>query len=499
MDVVVSRIKSVARERANQITLDTNIVIDLGLDSLERLQIANSLEEHFRCRFPDEVLQEIETVQEVVTAIIENFDLAGDIRTKPLETPTAKRIDGEIPEEFYRFELTPEVAKFERQKRMIDESGVRNPFFSVHEGNIGDKTEIEGRKLISFASYNYLGLNGHESVNTATKKAIDVYGTSVSASRLVSGEKRIHREMEAELREFFRLEDALVLTGGHATNQSVIGHLVGRGDLIIHDSLAHNSIIQGAFLSGATRRPFEHNNWEALDHALSEIRRDYRRVLIAIEGLYSMDGDYPELQKFVEVKKKHKCFLYVDEAHSFGGLGKTGRGIREVCDVDGKDVDFSMGTISKALGSFGGFIGANSRVIEYLRYTTPGFVFAGGLPATDVAAGMEAIRILRREPERVERLVRNSELFLHLAKQAGLDTGPSGGSPIIPVITGDSMKALKLSEALYLEGINAQPILHPAVEEDRARVRFFITTLHTEDQIRHTVEVMAKAWKKING
>lgn len=499
IDVVVQTVKTVAKERAKTLTLDTNIVIDLGLDSLERLQIANMLEEHYRARFPEEVLQEIETVLEVVLAIEEHFDLTGVRPDQPLETPTAQRIDGEIPEEFYQFELTPEVNRFERQKRMIDEAGVRNPFFSVHEGKIGDKTQIDGRKLISFASYNYLGLNGHDEVNEATKQAVDLYGTSVSASRLVSGEKLIHRELESEIRDFFRLEDALVLTGGHATNQSVIGHLVGRGDLIIHDSLAHNSIIQGSFLSGATRRPFEHNNWQALDDALTEIRRDYRRVLIAIEGLYSMDGDFPELQKFVKVKKKHKCFLYVDEAHSFGGLGKTGRGIREVCNVDSKDVDFTMGTISKALGSFGGFIGANSRTIEYLRYTTPGFVFAGGLPATDVAAGLQAIRILRREPERVDNLVRNSDLFLKLAKEAGLDTGPSGGSPIVPVITGDSMKALKLSEALYLEGINAQPILHPAVEEDRARVRFFITTLHTEEQIRHTVKVMTKAWKKING
>ena len=498
VETVLAQIKAVAKDRARNMTMSTNIVIDLGLDSLERLQIANNLEEHYRARFPDEVLQEIETVQEVVSAIVQHFDISAEVRGQKLETPTAKRIDGEIPEEYFNFELTPEVARFERQKKMIDTSGVRNPFFTVHEGHIGDKTQIDGRKLTSFASYNYLGLNGDLAVIEASKRAIDKYGTSTSASRLVSGEKTIHADMQKDICEFFGLEDSLVLTGGHATNQSVIGHLVGRGDLIIHDSLAHNSIIQGAFLSGATRRPFEHNDWQALDEALAEVRRDYRRVLIAIEGLYSMDGDFPDMQKFIEIKKKHKCFLYVDEAHSFGTLGSTGRGICELCDVDPKEVDFTMGTLSKALGSFGGFIGAKSRVIEYLRYTTPGFVFAGGLPAADVASAQEGLRILDREPERVQRLASNSELFLTLAKEAGLNTGPSGGTPIVPVITGDSMKALKLSEALYLAGINAQPILHPAVEEDRARVRFFITTLHTEEQIRETVQVMSEAWKSIN-
>lgn len=499
IDVVVDTIKSIGKERARNLTLNTNIVIDLGLDSLERLQIANALEEHYGARFPEEVLQEIETVQEVVTAIIKHFDLSQEVRDRKLAVPTAKRIDGEIPDEFFDFTKSPEVARFEKQKQLIEMTGVRNPFFSIHEGKIADQTQIEGRKLISFASYNYLGLNGHPEVAEASKAAIDQFGTSVSASRLVSGEKTFHRELELELSEFFRLHDTLVLTGGHATNQSVVGIIAGKGDLIIHDVLAHNSIVQGAILSGATRRPFPHNDWEALDRTLDEVRRDYRRVLIAIEGLYSMDGDFPDLPRFLEIKRKHKCLLYLDEAHSYGTLGPTGRGVCELYDIDPREVDFSMGTISKALGSFGGFIGANPKIIEYLRYNTPGFVFANGLPPADVAAGRKSLEILVREPERVEKLRQNSQLMLRLFKEAGLDTGPSHDSPIIPVITGDSFKALKLSESLYLAGINAQPILHPAVEEDRARVRFFVTTPHTEAQIRKTAEIVAEAWKQING
>ncbi|MDG2470509.1 MAG: aminotransferase class I/II-fold pyridoxal phosphate-dependent enzyme [Pirellulaceae bacterium] len=497
LKVVFGQIRVVARDRAKNVTADTNIVIDLGLDSLERLQIANNLEQIYGARFPDEVIQDIETVREIVEAIQENFDVSVTVSDGSLPTPTAKRIDGEIPEEFYLFEKVPEVTRFKQEKKLIDNAGVRNPFFSVHEGTIGDQTQIAGRKLISFASYNYVGLNGYAEVKNAAKAAIDEYGTSVSASRLVSGEKAVHRQFESELKDFLRFEDALLLTGGHATNQSVVGHLVGRGDLILHDALAHNSIIQGAMLSGATRRPFDHNDWEILDQILREIRRDYRRVLIAIEGLYSMDGDFPDLPKFVEVKKRHKCLLYVDEAHSIGTLGETGRGLTELQDVNPDDIDFCMGTVSKSLGSFGGFVLSNSTTIDYLRYTTPGFVFAAGLPPGAVAAGFQALKVLRKEPGRVANLAKNSQMFLELANRGGLNTGPSGGSPIIPVITGDSLKALKLSESLYLEGINAQPILHPAVEEDRARVRFFMTSLHTPEQIQKTVDVTVKAWNVI--
>jgi len=202
-----------------------------------------------------------------------------------LATPTAKRIDVNIPEEFYRFEKAPEGVRCAAQKSSVDKSGIRNPCYTVHEGQIGDETQIDGRKLVSFASYNYLGLNGNQEVTDAAKAATDRYGTSVSASRLVSGEKLIHREAEKEICDFFGVEDSILFTSGHATNQTVIGHIVGRGDLIIHDALAHNSIIQGSILSGATRRPFEHNDWEDLDKALTEMRRDFRRVLIAVEGL----------------------------------------------------------------------------------------------------------------------------------------------------------------------------------------------------------------------
>ena len=252
----------------------------------------------------------------------------------------------------------------------------------MHEGITNDRTVIDGRELINFASYNYVGTSGDPLVSAAAKAAIDRYGTSVSASRLASGEKVIHGELESAIARFIGTEAAVTFVGGHATNESVIGHLVGPGDLVLQDALAHNSIVEGAILSGARRRPFTHNDWQAADRLLEQFRHEYRRVLLVIEGVYSMDGDFPDLPRFIEVKKRHKALLMIDEAHSIGVLGHHGRGIGEHFDVNRSDVDIWMGTMSKALGSCGGYIAGSRALVEFLKYTAPGFVFSVGLPAS---------------------------------------------------------------------------------------------------------------------
>ena len=499
LDHVLQAVRDVARERARDLSAETNIVLDLGLDSLERLQIANALEEKFGGRFPDDVLQEIETIGEVTAAIQEHL---GDQAVAPPEQPRSVEIKpsftGEVPESYYKLEKMPEYIRFTRLKSLIEQSGIRNPYFSVHESRIADTTVIDGREMLSFSSYNYLSMSGDPAVIQASTAAAEQFGASVSASRLVSGEKTIHRDLEREMADFLGCQDVITLAGGHATNESVVGHLVKPGDLIIHDALAHNSIIQGAQLSGARRRPFPHNDWQALDQILSEVRNEYHCVLIAIEGLYSMDGDWPELDRFVEIKNRHRAMLFVDEAHSFGTMGSTGRGLAEVFDVSRDDVELWMGTLSKSFGSAGGFIAGSRQMVEYLRYTTPGFVFAAGLPPAQVGAALGALRLMQQEPERVSRLQEISRLFLNLAQQAGLDTGDSKDSPIIPVITGNSLLALRLSEAMFNNGINVQPILHPAVEEHQTRLRFFMTSSHTPDQVRHTIEILKREWERIS-
>ena len=211
---------------------------------------------------------------------------------------------------------------------------------------------IDGRELISFSSYNYLGMSGDPAV-AAGRQGRDrpLRHQRLGQPAGLGREADPPRAGTGRSPTCIGVDDAICFVGGHATNETTIGHLFGPGDLILHDSLAHNSIIQGAILSGARRRPFPHNDWQALDELLTEIRREYRRVLIAIEGVYSMDGDFPDLPQFVEVKKKHKAFLMVDEAHSLGTLGTTGRGIGEHFGINPRDVDLWMGTLSKSLGS----------------------------------------------------------------------------------------------------------------------------------------------------
>ncbi|MFO0870804.1 MAG: aminotransferase class I/II-fold pyridoxal phosphate-dependent enzyme [Pirellulales bacterium] len=499
--VVFERVREIAKERAKDLRGDTNIASDLGLDSLERMQIANALEETFGGRFPEEVLQQVETCHEVALAIEKYLGSTPRANVGPVsrEAASSGASTKEIPPEFYDFARMPEYLRLRQTMELLQGTGVPNPYFSVHERVTCDTTVIGGRELVSFSTYNYLGMSGDPVVSQAAKEAIDRFGTSVSASRLVSGEKLVHRQLERGIADFLGVADAIVFVGGHATNESTIGHLFGPGDLILHDSLAHNSIIQGALLSGARRRPFPHNDWQAVDAILSEVRHQYRKVVIAVEGVYSMDGDFPELPRFVDVKRRHHALLFVDEAHSIGTLGTHGRGIGEHFGVVPQDVDLWMGTLSKAFGSCGGYIAGCREVVEYLKYTAPGFVFSVGLPPSNAAAALASLQVLQREPERVETLRQRSRLFLDLARQRGLNTGLSNGTPVIPVILGNSVHALRLSRALFERGINVQPILYPAVEEEKARLRFFITARHTEQQIRDTVAAVAEELARIDG
>jgi 8-amino-7-oxononanoate synthase len=488
--IILEEVRKVAKERAAHLTLETDIT-ELGLDSLERMEILASLEDRFGGQFPESILPELFTAQQVLDAVL--IYLGSGLRKPVHEEKNNLR---EIPEEYDHIEKFPEYLRLKAGLDLIQQTGL-NRFFDVHEGITNDRATINGKEYINFSNYNYVNTCGDPEVTRAAIEACERYGTSVSASRLVSGNKPIHRELEVAISTFLGCEDTLVLVGGHSTNEGVIGHLLNEKDMILFDSLAHNSIVEGALLSGARRRPFPHNDWEAANWILNKHRGEYRRVLIAVEGVYSMDGDYPDLPKLIEVKKKHHALLMVDEAHSLGVLGKTGRGIGEHFGVNRSDVDIWMCTLSKTFASCGGYISGSKELIEYLKYTTPNFVFSVGISPPNCAAALAAIRLLDREPQRVEQLRRNGKLFLELAKANGLNTGTSRDSAVVPIILGNSMLALKMSKMLFDKGINVQPILHPAVEEKAARLRFFITSAHTEEQIRYTVNALTESLKTI--
>ncbi|TCJ93547.1 type I polyketide synthase [Nocardia alba] len=419
--------------------------------------------------------------------------------TTPVENPeTASAATGPntvAPE--YRISDFAEVRAIADRLAGGEALGLANPYFLINDGVTRDTSFIGGGQVVNFSSYNYLGMSGHPAVVAAVQDAVARYGSSVSASRLLSGEKPIHRELEAELAALLGTEDAIALVGGHSTNVTIIGHLVGPEDLVIHDSLAHDSILQGCRLSGATRRPFPHNDHAALDALLTEIRHRYRRVLILIEGVYSQDGDIPDLPAIIAVKNKHQALLMIDEAHSIGVLGENGGGIGEYFDVDRRDVELWSGTMSKALAGCGGYVAGSAELVQFLKYTTPGFVYSVGMTPMNAAASLAAMRLLRADRAPLERLRHNSELFLRLAREAGIDTGDSHDTPIIPCIVGDSMKTLKLSTALLRRAINVNPIIYPAVPEDLARLRFFVTACHTDDQIRDTVAALAEELSRV--
>lgn len=391
------------------------------------------------------------------------------------------------------FETLPGYDTLRMQRAAADLLGIPSPFFRTHEQRAGAVSRIAGQDVVNFASYDYLGLNGHPAVAAAAKAAVDEFGTSVSASRLVAGERPFHTALERRLAEFHGVEDAVVFVSGHATNVAAIGQITGPADLILHDGLIHNSVITGAQLSGAQRRSFPHNDLDTLEAILAAERDRWQRVLIVVESLYSMDGDTIDLPRLVALKQRFGAWLMVDEAHGLGVLGLTGRGIAEMAGIDPRQVDIWMGTMSKTLASCGGYIAGPAALVEYLKLMASGFVYSVGMPAPATMAALTALELVMADADgRVARLQANSRRFLERARAAGLDTGLAQGHAIIPIILGDSLQAVLLSNRLLERGINVSPIVHPAVPEKSARLRCFVTSEHTPDQIDRAVAIIAE-------
>ena len=390
------------------------------------------------------------------------------------------------------FETLPAYQQFRTQHAVADALQLNFPFYREHEAMAGARSVIGGQAVVNFASYDYLGLNGHPAITEAVIAATRQWGTSVSASRITAGERAFHRQLERALADVYEAEDALVFVSGHATAISTVAALLGPKDLILHDGLIHNCVVVGAQLSGATRRPFPHNDLDALDAMLASTRERFERVMIITEGLFSMDGDGPDLARLVAIKQRWDCWLMVDEAHSIGVLGATGRGIAEQDGVDPRLVDIWLGTLSKTLVSCGGYVAGSRKLIDYLKLAAPGMVYSVGMPAPAAMAALTAIEIMRREPERVARLQANGQLFLRLARAAGLDVGTSAGYAVTPVIIGDSLRTVLLAERLLKRGINAFPIVPPGVPEKSARLRFFISSEHTGAEIEAAVAATAE-------
>jgi 8-amino-7-oxononanoate synthase len=375
--------------------------------------------------------------------------------------------------------------------------GLKTPFFKTIEGTEGSFTDIEGRPYLNFAWCDYLGMNRAPQLRDAAKEAIDTYGTCVSASRMVAGQTPLHEALETEIAEFLEVDAALLFVSGHAANVSTIGTIMSEDDLIIHDEFVHNSAVIGMRLSRATTKAFRHNDLDHLETLLREHRGQYKNVLVLTEGLYSTEGDIADLASIADIKERYGAWLMVDDAHGTGVLGNTGRGIMEHAGIDARRVDIWMGTLSKTLASCGGYIAGSTALIEILKHAAPGFVFSVGLPPAMTAAALASLRLIRAEPERVQRLHRHGQIFLEEAKAAGLNTGVSSGYGMLPVIAGDVIKSMRLWHRMFERQINPSLIVYPGVPIKAGRLRFFLTSEHTEDEVRQAVRTTAEELGKL--
>jgi 8-amino-7-oxononanoate synthase len=340
---------------------------------------------------------------------------------------------------------------------------------------------LDHGRMVMFGSYSYLALNGHPRIDCAAQEAISRYGTGTHGARLLAGTLEIHRELEAELARFKQTPAAVTFSSGYAANLSAIASLVGRHDTVICDKLDHASIVDGCTLSRAKLVRFRHNDMAHLEAALSDAAHPGLK-LVVVDAVFSMDGDVVDLPEVSRLCRRHGALLMVDEAHSVGVLGATGRGIEEHFGLPADAIDVKMGTLSKAIPSVGGYIAGSRRLCEFLAHQARSFIYSGALPASASAAALEALRVILGEPERVARLHENIRRFASALQAIGLPSTESA-TAIFPVICGDEWAAFRLARYCQERGFYVQAIPAPVVPKGTARLRVSITAGHTQEQL----------------
>jgi len=392
--------------------------------------------------------------------------------------------------------MDPLRKRIEKFQERFDDLKKRNLYFyqaEIEEIN-GAHAIVQGRDMIIFASYSYLGLIDHPKINEAAKKAIDELSTGTHGVRLLAGTTRLHNELERRIAEFKGREAAAVFSSGYVTNLTTISTLLGKDDYIFCDKYDHASIVDGAIQSRANFIRFDHNDMEHLEDLLKEIPED-KVKLIVVDAVYSMDGDMAPLPDLIKVKEKYNAILMVDEAHSLGVLGEHGRGIEEHFGVEGK-VDIDMGTLSKTIPSVGGYIAGDKDLIDYIKHNSRAYIFSAALPPPAVAAAKASFDVIEEEPWRREKLWENIDHFVSGLKKLGYDT-MNTQSAVVPVLLGEDELALKLTRKLWDEGILIFPILTPAIPPKTARLRSCVMASHSHEDIDKTLNAFEKAGKEL--
>ncbi|RME42195.1 MAG: aminotransferase class I/II-fold pyridoxal phosphate-dependent enzyme [Caldilineae bacterium] len=358
----------------------------------------------------------------------------------------------------------------------------------------GMHVTINGRKMLQFASYSYLDLLGHPKIDAAAKAAIDEFGSGTHGVRLLAGTIRLHTELERTIAEFKGTEDAMVFSSGFVCNSATIAALVGRNDVVISDKLNHASIVDGCLLSRAKFIRVAHNDMDSLEKALASVPEGKGKLVVA-DAVFSMDGDILNLPVVAELCQKYNALLMVDEAHSVGVIGKTGRGIEEHFGL--KDViDVKMGTLSKTIPSVGGYIAGSKALITYLKHTARAFIFSAALPPASVAAAKASFEVMMEEQERIQRLQRNVDYFIKGLQERGFNTLNSE-TPIVPIIAGDDERAWLMAKLSQDRDVFVLPVVSPAVPANLARLRANVTAGHTLEEIEYAMDVFEWAAKQV--
>lgn len=381
-----------------------------------------------------------------------------------------------------------------REPQKFMEAGVY-PYFREITGKQGTEVEMGGHKVLMFGSNAYTGLTGDQRVIDAAKKALDQYGSGCAGSRFLNGTLDLHVKLEKELAEFESKDDALCFSTGFSVNAGVIAMVVGRNDYVICDDRDHASIVDGRRLSFAHQLKYKHNDMEDLEKILQKL--PYEAVkLIVVDGVFSMEGDLANLPEIVKLKHKYNCSIMVDEAHGLGVFGREGRG---VCDHFGltDEVDLIMGTFSKSLASIGGFIAGDADTINFLRHTCRTYIFSASDTPAATAAALEALHIVRSEPERIEALWKVTKYALKRFKEEGFEIGETE-SPIIPLYVRDVEKTFIVTARAFDNGVFINPVIPPACAPQDTLVRFALMATHTEEQVERGVQILKKVFKEQN-
>ena len=409
------------------------------------------------------------------------------------EPPRGRTASRSVSADLLRFDTLPSYREIEIQRAVARKTGVEDGCYLCHEACAGRYATLNGRRLLNFATYDYLGLNADPRLQEAAAQAAARFGMSASASRITAGERPPHRELELLLAGLCEAEDCICYVSGHGANVSTLGCLFGPRDAVFCDALCHNSLVLGVQLSGARRFVYPSGDMDALARLLEEHRPSCQRAVIVTEGLFGMDGCLCDLPRLAELKREHGCLLMVDEAHSMGVCGPTGRGVREHFGLASDAADIWMGTLSKSFCGCGGYIAGSRTLVDLLKYSAPGFVYSVGMPPAMAAASAEAVRLMLAEPWRVAKLQANGARFLQLAKARGLDTGLAEGLAVVPVMIGDSLATVAAAQLLRERGILLNAAFYPGVEEGKARLRLFMSANHEEGDLEAAADAIAEA------